>query len=153
MLVFRTDGCLSISKPRTIYDFLSVLIATASHAQDFFSFTHLSLLYFSLLPMKAQHFHSIHAQHMSAAYTGTTARGHEAAASMACVGMEGAWSQLPRHGHGGGAVVGRSWRTEAAGSSCGTGMAASGSQRVWPLWVYMHCVFLFLFDFYRRTIL
>ena len=50
MLVFRTDGCLSISKPRTIYDFLSVLIATASHAQDFFSSTYASLL-FSPFPM------------------------------------------------------------------------------------------------------
>ena len=49
MLVFRTDGCLSISKPRTIYDFLSVLIAT-SHAQDFFSSTY-ALLLFSPFPM------------------------------------------------------------------------------------------------------
>ena len=49
MLVFRTDGCLSISKPRTIYDFLSVLIAT-SHAQEFFSSTY-ALLLFSQFPM------------------------------------------------------------------------------------------------------
>jgi len=33
--------------------------------------------------------------------------------------MEGAWSQLPRHGRGGGAVVSRAWRTQAAGGSWG----------------------------------
>jgi len=33
--------------------------------------------------------------------------------------MEGAWSQLPRHGRGGGAVVSRAWRTQAAAGSWG----------------------------------
>ena len=157
MLVFRTDGCLSISKPRTIYDFLSVLI-TISHAQDFFSSTY-ALLLFSPFPMllfsstyESSAVPSIHghAQHMSAAHTGTTARGHEAAASMVCMG-NWVWSV---HGHSCrdmGAVVGRAWRTQTqvVGSSWGTGMAASGSPGVRPLWPYMHCAFLFLFDFYR----
>ena len=122
MLVFRTDGCLSISKPRTIYDFLSALIAT-SHAQDFFSSTYASLL-FSPFPMllfsstyESSAVPSIHghAQHMSAAHTGTTARGHEVAASVACLGMECAWSELPRHGCLGLGI--RSNQTDRFGSS------------------------------------
>ena len=83
--------------------FLSPLLVTHKtsflpHMHRFFSL-HFQC-YFSLLHMKAVQFPSIHghAQHMSAAHTGTTARGHEVAASVACLGMECAWSELPRHG-------------------------------------------------------
>ena len=66
--------------------FLSPLVTHKTsflpHMHHFFSL-HFQCC-FSLLHMKAAQFPSIHghAQHMSAAHTGTTARGHEVAASM-----------------------------------------------------------------------
>ena len=127
MLVFRTDGCLSISKPRTIYDFLSVLI-TISHAQDFFSSTY-ALLLFSPFPML------LFSSTYESSAIGAWGRGCTAAASVwgrrvlrrrrclreGCAAADGAW----------GSRAGRERAVAAAWGVRGGGGGSEGADVGW----------------------